>query len=131
LGDAAAALAALRPLVRPGGLVLLGEGFWEGEPEPAYLEALGARREEFRDSEGTAALGGEAGLVLLEAVPCARADWDRYEEAYAANVERFVAAHPSDPDAEAMLARIRPWRAAYLRWGRRTLGFGLFLFRRP
>jgi SAM-dependent methyltransferase len=131
VGDAAAALASLAPLVRPGGLVLLGEGFWEREPDPGYLAFLDARREDYRDHAGTEALGREAGLVPLASEACSREDWDRYEDAYAANVERFVAANPADPDAAAMLARIRPWREAYLRWGRDTLGFGLYLSRRP
>jgi hypothetical protein len=30
-----------------------------------------------------------------------------------------------------MLERIRRWRDAYLRWGRDTLGFGVYLFHRP
>jgi len=30
-----------------------------------------------------------------------------------------------------MLERIRRWRDGYLRWGRDTLGFGLYLFYRP
>jgi cyclopropane fatty-acyl-phospholipid synthase-like methyltransferase len=36
-----AALAALTLLVRPGGLLLVGEGFWRRDPEPAYLAATG------------------------------------------------------------------------------------------
>jgi len=131
VGDAAAALRALTPLVRPGGLLLLGEGFWERDPDPGYLSFLEARREDYRDFAGTGAMGAEAGLVLLEGLACSREEWDRYEGEYAANVERFVAEHPADPDAAAMLERIRPWREAYLRWGRTTLGFGLFLYRRP
>ena len=31
---------------------------------------------------------------------------------------KYVAEHPEDPDADAMLARIRPWREAYERHGR-------------
>ena len=30
-----------------------------------------------------------------------------------------------------MLERIRRWRDAYLRWGRDTLGFAVYLFSRP
>ena len=30
-----------------------------------------------------------------------------------------------------MLERIRKWRDAYLRWGRDTLGFAVYLFYRP
>jgi SAM-dependent methyltransferase len=130
-GGAAAALRALGSLVRPGGAVLLGEGFWEREPDAGYLDLLGATREELRDFAGTAGLGAAAGLEPVAAEATTREAWDRYEGAYAANVERFVAAHRADPDAAAMLARIRPWRAGYLRWGRTTLGFGLFVFRRP
>jgi len=27
--------------------------------------------------------------------------------------------------------RIRTWRSGYLRWGRDTLGFGTYIFRKP
>ncbi len=129
-GGPAEAPSVLAPLLRPGGWLLLGEGFWEREPDPAYLAFLGAARGEYLDIDGTAARGGAAGLSTECAVPCPREDWDRYEGAYASNVERFVAAHPDDRDAAAMLARIRPWREAYLRWGSTTLGFALVLHRR-
>ena len=35
------------------------------------------------------------------------------------------------PDARAMLDRSRRWRDAYLRWGRDTMGFAVYLFYRP
>jgi SAM-dependent methyltransferase len=130
-GGAAAALRAFAPLLRPRGCVLLGEGFWEREPDEGYLALLEATREEFRDLAGTSALGPEAGYEAVEARATPREAWDRYEGTYAANIERFAAEHPSDPDVPAMLARIRPWREGYLRWGRTTLGFALVLFRLP
>src|SRR5688572_18044271 len=61
VGSAAAALRAFRPLLRPGGCALLGEGFWEREPDPGYLALLGAAREDLRDYEGTVALGPDEG----------------------------------------------------------------------
>ncbi len=131
LGGAAPALGALGPLLLPGGLLLLGEGYWKREPDPGYLAAIGGTRESLRDRAGNEALGPEAGLVPLETLDTSTAEWDRYEDLYAGNVERYAAAHPRDPDVPAMLARIRPWREAYLRWGRETLGFALYLFRRP
>ena len=123
-------LAALGALVRPGGHVLLGEGYWRRDPDPAYLDALGAAREDFVDHEGNVALGRAAGLTPIEAHASTLDDWDRYEELYADSVERFVAAHPDDPDADAMRTRIRRWRGIYATWGRETLGFGLYVFRR-
>ena len=74
-------------------------------------------------------LGDPFNRGTLAVAPTSRAAWDLYEGTYAANVERFAAAHPDDPDAPAMLARIRPWREGYLRWGRTTLGFALLLWR--
>ena len=45
-------------------------------------------------------------------------------------VERYARNNPDDPDCPAMVTRIRRWRDAYLRWGRDTLGFGLYLFQK-
>ncbi len=44
-----------------------------------------------------------------------QADFDRYEETYAANLERFATAHEHDgTDASAVIrARIRPWFEAF------------------
>ena len=44
-GGTAPALTAIRPLLRPGGLLLFGEAFWERSPTPAELAALGGREE--------------------------------------------------------------------------------------
>ena len=131
VGTPREAVAALAPLLRTGGHLLLGEGFWERAPDPGYLAFLGAAREDYADFEGTRALAAAGGLLPAADRACTRAEWDAYEDGYAANVERWAAAHPDDPAAPAFLDRIRAWRAAYLKWGRGTLGFGLYLFRRP
>lgn len=39
--------------------------------------------------------------------------------------------NPDDPTLAARLKRIILWRDGYLRWGRATMGFGLYLFRVP
>ena len=126
LGDT---LEALARTVRPGGVVLAGEGYWRHEPAPAYLEALGARAEDFCDHSGNLEQGTERGWNPLFTAEASERDWDAYEDAYAANVEAHAAAHPDDPDREAMLNRVRAWRECYHRWGRATLGFGIYLFR--
>ena len=130
-GDFAATLRALRDLVRPGGVVLVGEGFWRRVPKPEYLTALGAGADEFRDHSGNVAEGAAAALVPLSAAVSSDDEWDHYEGLYARAVERYVHAHPEDPDAGAMRERIRAWRHAYLKWGRETLGFALYLFLKP
>jgi ubiquinone/menaquinone biosynthesis C-methylase UbiE len=129
--DYGKAVRALGRLVRPGGRVLLGEGFWRREPEPEYLAALGARRDEFRDHAGNVALGAEAGLVPLYASVSNDDEWDHYEGLYCRAVERFAFEHPDDPDRDEMQRSIRKWRDMYLRWGRTTLGFAMYIFMRP
>jgi SAM-dependent methyltransferase len=48
-------LAAVRKHLRPGGRVLLGEGYWEGTPTQAALDALGAEPGELPDVAGLVA----------------------------------------------------------------------------
>ncbi len=126
-GDYRSALQVLSQLVRPGGLLLMGEGYWKGEPDPAYLQALEASRDDLTDHAGNVAIALEEGLTPLYSCVSNEDEWDRYEGLYLRGIERYVADHPEDPDAPAMLQRIRSWRDVYLRWGRDTLGFGLYL----
>jgi len=122
-------LRALSHVVRRGGQILVGEGYWRKDPEAGYLQALGATRAEFHDHAGNVAVAVEEGLVPLYSTVSTGDEWDRYEGLYLRAVERYVASHPEDPDTPALRDHIRRWRDAYLKWGRDTLGFGMYLFR--
>lgn len=130
LGGYPETLRGLAGLVRPGGHVLVGQGYWKRDPDPEYLDRLGATAGEMTTHEGNIEAGIAAGLEPAGAWTSRDEDWDRYEDLYADSVERYAAGHPEDPDRPAMLERIRGWRETYRRWGRDTLGFGLYLFRR-
>jgi ubiquinone/menaquinone biosynthesis C-methylase UbiE len=124
-------LAALSTLVKPGGQILVGEGYWKRQPDPAYLEALGAAPDDFTGHAGNVTAGVGAGLIPLYSSVSSEDDWDHYEGLYCRGIERYTFNHPEDPDCEAMQQRIRKWRDTYLRYGRDTLGFGLYLFMKP
>ena len=130
LGGYPETLRALARLVRPGGHMLVGQGYWKRAPDEEYLVGLGATTDEMTTHDGNIAAGIAEGLDEAGAWTSGTDDWDRYEDLYARTVERYVAGHPEDPDTPAMLERIRRWRETYHRWGRDTLGFGLYLFRR-
>jgi SAM-dependent methyltransferase len=116
---------------RRGGYVLIGEGYWQKAPSVEYLAHLEATKDEFRDHRGNVQAGIDVGLVPLQASVASADEWDDYEWKYSASIERYAIEQPDDPDVPAMLSRIRRWRDGYLRWGRDTLGFGLYLFHRP
>lgn len=126
------ALSALKTLVRPGGQILLGEGFWERNPSPAFLSALGAERDELADYGGTIRMGLELGLTPLYARVASQDDWDRYEWSLVDTVERYVAgANPAAPGVGALREYADRIRTRMLMPdGRGTLGFGLFVFQR-
>jgi SAM-dependent methyltransferase len=125
-----AQLSSLAGLVRPGGLVLYGDGYWRREPSDEYLEALGATRDELEDYAGTIRRAAELGLTPLYAVTASVDDFDRYEWSWSLNGERYAAEHPDEPGVGDFLDWIRAGRRRYLELGGRdTLGFGLFLFR--
>ncbi len=128
LGGYAEALGRLAAFVRPGGVVVAGEGYWRQKPAPGYLAVLSGTEDEFTTHEGNVALGVARGLTRRFDLESSETEWDAYEDLYAETLERFAAEHPDDPDRDAMIARIRPWRAAYLEWGRATLGFGVYGF---
>lgn len=130
-GGYQATLAEARRLLKPGGWLLIGEGYWRRTPPQAYLDFLQTGSDAYFTHENNGAAGIEHGFDLASSSECSFEEWDAYEDTYAQNVESFVESNPDDPDASAMLERIRPWREAFLRWGRDTLGFGLYLFNEP
>ncbi len=124
-------LAALRGFARPGGLILVGEPYWRREPDPDYLAAADVSAADFSTLHGNVAIAAEEGLALLYALPSRDEDWDRYEMLQLRAAERYGVAHPDDPDVGDLLARARRGADAYLRWGRDTLGWAIYLFRAP
>jgi SAM-dependent methyltransferase len=115
---------------RHGGYILIGDGYWAKAPAVEYLAHLEAAPEELHDHRGNVQAGIEAGLIPLLAVVASADEWDEYEWKYSRSIERYALEQPADPDVPTMLERIRRWRDAYLRWGRDTLGFGMYLFHR-
>lgn len=130
-GDYQTTLQALYQFVKPGGYILIGEGYWKQVPAPEYLEFLDAKLEDYGTHADNIHAGEKIGLRPLYAVVSDDDDWDHYEGLYARAIELYTYQNPDDPDASVMRERIQKWREVYLKWGRTTLGFGLYLFLRP
>jgi SAM-dependent methyltransferase len=120
----------LKEMAAPGRWVVVGEPYWRQEPAPAYLEATGEERSSFGTHYENAAAGLDLGLKLVYTLVSSPDDWDRYEglQWYAAT--EWADTHPQDPDAGEVLQRVRANRASYLRWGRDTVGWSIYVFKK-
>lgn len=123
-------LAALKEMVAPGGLILVGEPFWRQEPPEAYLEAEDMDRDSFGTHYQNVLAGEELGLTLVYTLVSSEDDWDRYEGLQWYAAQRYALAHPDDPDVDSLLQRVERGKRIYLKWGRETLGWALYLFRK-
>lgn len=132
LGDHAATVAGLARAVRPGGVVVFGDGLWIREPLSSGLASFGMTRDELPEGvEAFAALGTVVGLDVLEVDVVDETEWDAYEDAYAGAVEAWATADPDDPEARAFLERAQLFRSSYAEWRRDAMGFAIARFRVP
>jgi ubiquinone/menaquinone biosynthesis C-methylase UbiE len=124
------ALTGMRRLVASGGLALMGPGYWQQPPASEYLAAFGGEEGEQESLPRTLSAAEDAGWQVLACHESSDAEWEDYEQSYAAQVRAWCAAHADDLDAPAFRERIETWNAAYRRWGRTTMGYALLLLRR-
>jgi SAM-dependent methyltransferase len=123
-------IAALAKMVRRGGLVAVGEPFWLHEPSEAYLQAGGMKREDYGAHRDNVRIGEAEGLTCLYTLVSNHDDWDHYETLQWWAVDAYVRAHPDDPDVPELVKRTTHAKEVYLRWGRDTMGWAIYVFRK-
>ncbi|MGV9771212.1 SAM-dependent methyltransferase [Streptosporangium sp. NPDC003464] len=115
--------------LRPGGLALVGEGFWEQPPSPQTLAVLDARPDDYGDLPATVAQAENAGYATVYAHTSEPAEWHEYEWSWTGTLTNWALDHPG-PDGDAALAAARDHRDMWLNGYRDTLGFVTLLLRR-
>jgi SAM-dependent methyltransferase len=130
-GGHAGTLDALTHMVAPGGWVVTGEPYWLQEPREEHLKVLGLPQDAFGTHIGNVEAGEKRGLDLVHTLVSNSDDWDRYQGLqWYASVE-YARSHPDDPDLPDIVRRVGDEKAAYLRWGRDTIGWAIYVFRCP
>lgn len=124
-------LHALKAMAAPGRYVMVGEPFWMREPAPEYLAFDGLTQDLCSDHYGNVRIAEEEGLVPLYASVSSGDDWDRYETLQWHAAAEYATANPTDGDLPEIQDRMAHAREVYLRWQRDTLGWSLYLFRKP
>jgi len=122
-------LSALKAMTKPGGLILVGEPFWIKEPDEAYLAAENYTRSMFETHYENVLVGEDEGLFPLYTLVSNRDDWDQYETLQWYAAEKYAGDNPDDNDVKEVLDSVAIERTNYLRWGRDTVGWAMYLFR--
>ena len=126
----AGTLQALIGFTKPGGWIVVGEPYFRQEPDPAYLAAAGFAADTFGTHLQNVLTGQDLGLKLMTTLVSNLDEWDVYEGLQWAASENYALEHPDDPDVPELLARIRQQKIEYLQYGRNTLGWAIYVFRK-
>jgi SAM-dependent methyltransferase len=129
-GGHAGTLDALVSMVETGGWVIVGEPYWLQEPSEDYLQASGQTREGFRTHASNVEAGERRGLDLVYTLVSSKEDWDNYEGLQWYATAEHTRTYPDDPDLPELVRRVAKNKALYLRWGRDTIGWAIYVFRR-
>lgn len=112
----------MRRLVRPGGRLLLGEGFWAPsgpvQESLVYDDVL-----ELADLAGLVDLAIGAGFRPLYVETANTDEWDAFESGYLADDEEWLLTHAGHPGAQRITAAADDHRNRWLRGYRNGLGF--------
>ena len=130
IGSQHEALEFFAHLLRPGGRLLFGDGFWQKTPSPEYLEFLGADIDDMSDFETFRKAGDQFGLGSTASYVSNRDDWDSFEDSYYKSMLEWCEANPDDPDEAKFRQKMTSWRQAYETHGRESLGFAIVLYQK-
>ena len=122
-------LKTLKSWVILGGWVVVGEPFWLHDPSQEYLDASGIQREDFGTHADNVKVGEKHGLQLVYTIVSDKNDWDQYEGLQWLAADEYVRQNPNDPDITELINRVTSDKCIYLKWGRDTLGWAIYIFR--
>lgn len=119
------ALKALRPLVRPGGLLLFGAEMWDRAPTDEELAAMwpGTAADTCLSLPDLVDAATGQGFRPLEIQTATRGEWEEFGSGLAAGPEEWLLANGDHPEAGQVRAHLDRQRSIWLRGHRDVMGF--------
>jgi cyclopropane fatty-acyl-phospholipid synthase-like methyltransferase len=119
------ALGALRALVKPAGLLLLGAEIWERTPTGEQLTNMwrGTTVDDCLYLPDLVDAAIAEGFRPLRIQTVTRGEWEEFESGYAAGAEEWLLANGDHPQAAEVRVRLDGHRSVWLRGHRDVLGF--------
>jgi SAM-dependent methyltransferase len=121
---------ALKEMTKPGGIIIIGEPHWLKEPDDEYLEMSGLKKEEFNSHYKNIDVGEKEGLTCIYTLVSNHDDWDHYETLQWWSVNEYVINNPGAPDNSELLNKINKAKTEYLLYGRDTVGWAIYVFKK-
>jgi len=115
------------PYLKPGGFILMGDQFWAKKPEQEYLNILGAEESECGYHHENIEAPEKMGLTYLYSHIASQEDWNRFEGIYFLE-EELKALKLPEAERKEKREKLRAFRNGQFKFGRSTMGFGLYLF---
>ncbi|MFZ0041772.1 MAG: methyltransferase domain-containing protein [Solirubrobacteraceae bacterium] len=119
-GGTEAALGALVEAVKPGGLLMFGDGFWVREPGKAAVEIFGEQVVGLGD---LVRLAHSAGWQVRHLSEADQFEWDDFESTWRLGRHRWLAEHPNAPEFPKLREELEERVLEYLDVYRGVLGF--------
>ncbi|WP_433121029.1 SAM-dependent methyltransferase [Micromonospora sp. CA-246542] len=126
-GGTGAALDALATVVRPGGRLLFGEGYWQREPSAEVTEIFGA---DVTDLAGLVEAARERGWRLLHLSTADQREWDDFESSWLAGRQEWLLTYPEDPRAAQVRTELDDRLREYVGGYRDVLGLAYLVLGR-
>jgi cyclopropane fatty-acyl-phospholipid synthase-like methyltransferase len=121
---------ALKKMTEPDGMIIIGEPYWIKEPDNEYLKMSEIKKEEFNTHYKNIDVAENKGLKCIYTLVSNRDDWDHYETLQWWSAYDYVSRNPDDPDNPELLSMIEKSKKEYLMYGRDTLGWAIYVFKR-
>lgn len=127
LGGYESCLLQLKKILKPGSMVIIGDAIWKCKPDSEYILQSGIPEDSLIYHHDVLQMMERLNLTPLWARTASLDEWDHYEWSYSKAIEDFVSKNPHHPQAKEFHSKIKGWRNLVWKWGRNTMGFGLYL----